>query len=150
MLRYFPIHNEITLNQSETGWMITAKRKPRGFVFKYKAYEMVTKVYSHFEAERNVVRVEGFQPVGFNGFRGYVYDTRQEAAQALCCDSKFWDKHPKDIQPYKRINHVPSILPQVGQVDAAPASPCVLPTHWLFRLCKGTAKDLLALWKDPK
>lgn len=83
MWRYHPDPN--------TGYLlVSVRRKPRGWVRHTKDLQRVTKVVSHYEASTDWVLIEGWQPVGFNGYVGRVFDTRRAAAEYLVTCRKFW------------------------------------------------------------
>jgi hypothetical protein len=65
-------------------YLVTARRKPRGYVEKASMVRNVVTSYSRYEATSTWERVEGWTPVGFNGYRiKSIFHTRRAAADFL-------------------------------------------------------------------
>lgn len=81
-------------------YLVTARRKPRGYIVQKTETRKVFKVTSHYEASLDWETIKGWRPVGLNGYIGRVYWTKKEAAHALVSDNKF-------IRAYGFEDHIP-------------------------------------------
>jgi hypothetical protein len=82
-------------------YLVTARRKPRGYIIACTETIPVIRMSATFAME-TWRTINGWRPVGFNKVRGQMYHTRADAANALVSDHRFESK-PDPEDPY--ANH---------------------------------------------
>jgi len=80
VIRYYP--------RGEGCYLVTARRKPRGYIVARSNYGYKTRITRDM-AEESAFCYSGWAPVGFNKVGGPVYHTRRGAAEALLSDHRF-------------------------------------------------------------
>jgi hypothetical protein len=74
-------------------WLVSSRRKPRGFIFKGQEAQEVRQITRDF-ASVTWKTVIGYRPIGFNGKEGKLFESKKAAAQDLLSRPEYRSDQP--------------------------------------------------------